>query len=299
MQIDPTHYEVLQVREDASPAIIKAAHRELMRSLHPDVNPASAAQAAAVNHARHVLADPERRDEYDHELDLERQARARQSHQADAHGQAGTGSGSNSSPNPGPGPGPGPGSGSGAVASEVWGEEVWGEEVPWAADDQADSAFGSQASHPPPDPASSTAGEPDEAWGSQSPYGSSAPQGVPPPPGASAPRGTPRGRWTSHLGILAWVLWWLGVQVFIAVVTRTGYADIALALGFVTVGWLAARKRARGGRIGALYVIWLLSGVILVGLSIQTSIPAAVLWGVVYVSWVAAAEGSHRLSRWS
>ncbi|MGB3184268.1 MAG: DnaJ domain-containing protein [Ornithinimicrobium sp.] len=293
MQIDPTHYEVLQVREDASLASIKAAHRKLMRSLHPDVNPASAAQAAAVNHARHVLAHPERRDDYDHDL-AERRAWAQPTPQRHTAESSSTTSPQGHDPAP----------------SEVWGEEVstqetWGEQVrrdaTWSEGVANEETWGEEVTR-------------DETWGQEVPWGAqesppphsqhAPPQGSPyrhgdPDPSSASPRPVPARNvgWRSRIGIFAWSTWWLGTQVFVAVVTRTGYADIAFTLVFVATGWLAARKRMHGGSISAGYVLWLASGVLVTGIAGQSSITEAVLWGVVYVSWIAAAEGSNRLSR--
>ena len=61
-------YDILGVSGDATPTEIKAVYRQLARTFHPDVN----ADPHAVEHFREiteafvVLADPARRNEYDH-----------------------------------------------------------------------------------------------------------------------------------------------------------------------------------------------------------------------------------------
>ena len=61
-------YDLLGVRSDADLAEIKRAYRRLARRLHPDVNPgdrAAAVRFRAVADAYEVLADPDRRHQYD------------------------------------------------------------------------------------------------------------------------------------------------------------------------------------------------------------------------------------------
>jgi molecular chaperone DnaJ len=61
------HYEALGVSRDATDEQIKKAYRKLARELHPDVNPAPAAQERfkLVTHAYEVLSDAEQRRNYD------------------------------------------------------------------------------------------------------------------------------------------------------------------------------------------------------------------------------------------
>lgn len=59
------HYETLGVPKDADQATIRAAYRRLMSEHHPDREGGDADQAAAVNHAYHVLSDETLRLEYD------------------------------------------------------------------------------------------------------------------------------------------------------------------------------------------------------------------------------------------
>jgi len=75
-----THYEVLNVSEKASAAVIKSTYRLLMRAFHPDyLSNASNDRATielvkAINAAYFVLSNPNRRASYDAELASERAA---------------------------------------------------------------------------------------------------------------------------------------------------------------------------------------------------------------------------------
>lgn len=60
-----TLYEVLGVAPDASAEELRAAHRERVRRLHPDVASGEAAAMRALNEAWAILSDPERRAAYD------------------------------------------------------------------------------------------------------------------------------------------------------------------------------------------------------------------------------------------
>lgn len=64
-----THYDNLQVAEDASPEVIRGAYRCLSQKWHPDKNPGSRAEAVRImqliNAAYEVLSDPQRRKEHD------------------------------------------------------------------------------------------------------------------------------------------------------------------------------------------------------------------------------------------
>lgn len=65
------HYEILEVSQNASPEVIKAAYKSLMQRYHPDRNPGNegaAAHSVAVAQAYDVLSDPLRRATYDREL---------------------------------------------------------------------------------------------------------------------------------------------------------------------------------------------------------------------------------------
>ncbi len=61
------HYEALGLEEDATPAEIKRAFRRAARTLHPDVNPSTDAEAQfmAVLEAYQALSDPNARSAYD------------------------------------------------------------------------------------------------------------------------------------------------------------------------------------------------------------------------------------------
>ena len=62
-----THYEVLELPENASTADIRRAYRRLVLLTHPDrtLDPAAHARYLAINAAYEVLADPGRRAVYD------------------------------------------------------------------------------------------------------------------------------------------------------------------------------------------------------------------------------------------
>jgi len=63
----PTLYEILQVRDDASPEVINAAWKARMIAAHPD-NGGSEKLAARLNEAHSVLSDPKKRKGYDKDL---------------------------------------------------------------------------------------------------------------------------------------------------------------------------------------------------------------------------------------
>jgi curved DNA-binding protein CbpA len=58
------HYRTLQVRRDASPEVIAAAYRRLMKDAHPDVG-GDAERAKRLNAAYAVLSDRASRRTYD------------------------------------------------------------------------------------------------------------------------------------------------------------------------------------------------------------------------------------------
>ena len=58
-------YGLLGVAPDADVPTITRRYRQLMRTAHPDTPTGSQEQAAALNHARDVLTDPAKREEYD------------------------------------------------------------------------------------------------------------------------------------------------------------------------------------------------------------------------------------------
>lgn len=61
------YYKILQVDRDATPAVISAAYRRLMREAHPDVG-GRPEEAVRLNEAHDVLSDSARRREYDRQL---------------------------------------------------------------------------------------------------------------------------------------------------------------------------------------------------------------------------------------
>ncbi len=69
------YYHILGVAPDATPEQIKSAYRKKAKELHPDYYGRGSEPFLAVHEAYKVLADPERRQVYDHERS--RQSRAR------------------------------------------------------------------------------------------------------------------------------------------------------------------------------------------------------------------------------
>lgn len=72
-----THYDNLQVAENASPEVIKGAYKFLFQKWHPDKNPDNRAEAerisCVINEAYAVLADPQTRKEHDLWIRTERE----------------------------------------------------------------------------------------------------------------------------------------------------------------------------------------------------------------------------------
>ena len=62
-----SYYEILNVREDATPEEITSSYRRLAKVLHPDVCPSPEAENLfkVVNEAYQVLRDPKKREDYD------------------------------------------------------------------------------------------------------------------------------------------------------------------------------------------------------------------------------------------
>jgi|GEM_PF-1455483 len=76
----PDYYAILGVSRTATPEQIEAAFRTLARKYHPDVCPGDPRAEAAfkqVNEAHAVLADPDKRRQYDAEQSIYRQRAAR------------------------------------------------------------------------------------------------------------------------------------------------------------------------------------------------------------------------------
>jgi curved DNA-binding protein CbpA len=67
-----THYEVLEVSEQASPELIDAAWKVLMRRFHPDGSEPNAEKAVRINVAHDVLSNAESRSQYDAQLQASR-----------------------------------------------------------------------------------------------------------------------------------------------------------------------------------------------------------------------------------
>jgi len=72
--MNPTHYDVLEVAEHASPEVIEAAWKTLLRRYHPDGPGGDAEKCVQLNNAHDCLEDRERRRRYDLQLRQERAA---------------------------------------------------------------------------------------------------------------------------------------------------------------------------------------------------------------------------------
>lgn len=66
------YYEILEIKEDASVEVIKAAYKALVKKYHPDVNHINNHKGErdinSINEAYEVLSDEEKRKEYDEML---------------------------------------------------------------------------------------------------------------------------------------------------------------------------------------------------------------------------------------
>lgn len=75
-----THYDNLQVKENASDEVIKGAYRYLSQKWHPDKNPNNREEAEKVlkliNQAYAVLSDPKKRKEHDEWVKVQRSRQA-------------------------------------------------------------------------------------------------------------------------------------------------------------------------------------------------------------------------------
>lgn len=76
----PTHYEVLNITEDADPAVVKASYKALAHRYHPDRTPNSPKAAVnkfhQISEAYDVLSNPGSRRAYDEQLRMERSIHA-------------------------------------------------------------------------------------------------------------------------------------------------------------------------------------------------------------------------------
>jgi curved DNA-binding protein CbpA len=79
-----THYQALEIAEDATDKEIRAAWKKAARLYHPDRNPgndAAEARFKSAAEAQRVLLDPAKRLEYDQELRASRRPRCRMCHE--------------------------------------------------------------------------------------------------------------------------------------------------------------------------------------------------------------------------
>jgi DnaJ-class molecular chaperone len=95
-----THYDTLQVSENASDEVIRGAYRYLSQKWHPDKNPDNPEEAkrvmARLNEAYAVLSDPKRRQEHDAWIAEQRAAGAPGGNGGGTNGKAPPDSGSKS-----------------------------------------------------------------------------------------------------------------------------------------------------------------------------------------------------------
>lgn len=71
----PTHYQVLQISSAASPEVVDAAWKALIRIYHPDGQSPDHQKAVLINQAHDILMDTEKRAAYDLQLKSERRPR--------------------------------------------------------------------------------------------------------------------------------------------------------------------------------------------------------------------------------
>jgi DnaJ-class molecular chaperone len=93
MKKNHTHYDTLGVARNTPPEVIKAAHKALARSYHPDRNPddpEATCKMAALNAAYAVLSDPQKRTLYDEELLLGEADREFDTRSSTAHASKGS-----------------------------------------------------------------------------------------------------------------------------------------------------------------------------------------------------------------
>ena len=76
MATQRTHYDILNVSQEAEPAVVEAAYKALIKKYHPDQAAGApvSKDAAAINEAFAVLKDPAKRADYDHRLWSKQQA---------------------------------------------------------------------------------------------------------------------------------------------------------------------------------------------------------------------------------
>lgn len=216
-----TLYDVLEVSRTASSEMIKKAYRIQLTMHHPDRG-GDPDMAQTITAAYAVLSDPEARRTYDADLELE------------ADRQSGTSSVR-----------------SGDVGEPVadWGEEVraaeptvdWGAEMPVEEPaHQAMPTFAQDASAQPAHPF------PWEAGGTWP---------------ESEPAATPQAVTRPVVNWIAGALLLLasGVPVIFAVLARSDiFGNVFCSGAGLAIGWVAGRRRAAGGPLGAGYVIFVM-----------------------------------------
>jgi curved DNA-binding protein CbpA len=84
------YYEILQIDPNASEEVIRAAYRAMSKRYHPDLQQGgNDAMMKKINEAYEVLSDPQRRREYDAQMESRRAEPQEQQYEAHRQGAAG------------------------------------------------------------------------------------------------------------------------------------------------------------------------------------------------------------------
>lgn len=270
------HYEVLGVSRSASESVIRAVHRALMKESHPDAG-GDPARARALNEARDVLLDTDRRAAHDRDLD----ARVAETI-------------------------PPPGSSPGESKDVKDFEDGWGTETSWDAgpDPQPNTGGPMPPPYPgPPGPGPYASGQRPpyaSSWmqpGHSNPGYGSGPLGTRPAPG---PALSARQVWASATVVERIVSWlWITLSLvgpLLVVIdgvrgSGTGFLQnlILYAVSLLVslhVGW----TRVTEPRLPKRYVVWVALSIVLVVTAASSSFVSMLFFGVWTVTFVMAVE---------